>query len=39
MTNNNWTIDQTKQLFDLCEKARNSGKSLSAAFNEMARRT
>jgi len=25
MTNNNWTIDQTKQLFDLCEKARNSG--------------
>lgn len=39
MTNNNWTIDQTKQLFDLCEKARNGGKSLSAAFNEMARRT
>lgn len=37
--NNNWTVEQTKELFALCESAKKSGKSLSAAFRETARKT
>ena len=35
----NWTIEQTKQLFELCDNMRGMGKGLSAAFDEMAKRT
>ena len=34
---NKWSIDETKQLFDLAFKAYESGKGLSAAFGEMSR--
>lgn len=37
--NNNWTVEQTKELFSLCEKSKRAGKSLSAAFREMAQKT
>lgn len=37
--NNNWTIEQTAELFELCERARESGGSLTAAFKQMAERT
>ena len=33
---NNWTITETKELFDLAYKAADSGKGLSFAFNKMA---
>ncbi len=39
MNNTNWTIDQTVELFDICDKARKKGESLSAAFREMADKT
>lgn len=35
----NWTIEQTKQLFELCDAARRGNKGLSAAFGEMSKRT
>jgi len=35
----NWTIEQTKELFELCDAARKQGKSLSAAFNTVSERT
>ena len=34
---NKWSIDETKQLFDLAFEAYESGKGLSAAFGEMSR--
>lgn len=34
---NKWSIDETKQLFDLAYKAYESGKGLSSAFGEMSR--
>lgn len=39
MTNNNWTVEQTKELFNMCESARKNGKSLFAAFRDMAQKT
>ena len=39
MNNNNWTVEQTKELFKKCEAARKSGKSLSAAFRDISTRT
>ncbi|MDE7406258.1 MAG: hypothetical protein K2M89_05240 [Clostridiales bacterium] len=39
MNNNNWTVEQTKELFKSCEAARKSGKSLSAAFRDISTRT
>ncbi|MCH5157955.1 MAG: hypothetical protein J1F33_02035 [Clostridiales bacterium] len=33
MNNGNWTIEQTKRLFSLCDKAKKSGKSLGEAFS------
>ncbi|MCH5161424.1 MAG: hypothetical protein J1G04_05280 [Clostridiales bacterium] len=35
----NWTIEQTKQLFEMCDNMRKCGKGLSAAFGEMSKRT
>ncbi len=35
----NWTIEQTKQLFALCDSMRRENKGLSAAFTEMSKRT
>ena len=35
----NWTIEQTKQLFELCDRMRRDNKGLSAAFTEMSKRT
>ncbi len=37
--NNNWTIQQTVDLFKLCERARGRGESLTVAFEETARKT
>lgn len=37
--NNNWTIEQTVELFKLCETARGKGESLSCAFRQIAERT
>lgn len=34
---NKWSIDETKQLFDLAFEAAQNGKGLSAAFGEMSR--
>lgn len=39
MNNTSWTIEQTKKLFSLCDKAKKSGTSLSAAFTEIAEAT
>ncbi|MDE7464016.1 MAG: hypothetical protein K2M48_03205 [Clostridiales bacterium] len=39
MNNTSWTIEQTKKLFSLCDKAKNNGTSLSDAFSEMAKAT
>ena len=39
MENNNWTVEQTKELFARCKAARKTGASLSAAFRDMAERT
>ncbi|MCH5162229.1 MAG: hypothetical protein J1G38_01920 [Clostridiales bacterium] len=39
MNNSSWTIEQTKKLFALCDKAKKQGTSLSSAFSEMARLT
>lgn len=40
MTNtNSWSIDQTRELFALCADARNHGRSLSQAFNTIAKKT
>lgn len=39
MNNSNWTVKQTVELFDLCDKAKSDGKSLSAAFCQMAQKT
>lgn len=35
----NWTINETRKLFELCDKARTEGTSLSAAFRTMAKST
>ncbi len=37
--NVDWTVEQTKKLFALCERARKNGESLSAAFAAMAEET
>lgn len=37
--NNNWTIDQTRRLFELCAAAKAQGKSLSCAFRTVADET
>lgn len=39
MNNNNWTVNQTQELFDLCARARSNGNSLSAVFEAMAKKT
>ncbi len=39
MTNSVWTLEQTKKLFSLCDRAKNQGKSLSSAFSAVARET
>ena len=39
MNNTNWTIEQTKRLFALCDKAKLSGKSLGEAFSTVAAET
>ena len=39
MNNNNWTVEQTKELFSRCGEARKNGTSLSAAFRDIATRT
>ncbi len=39
MNNTNWTVEQTKELFSRCDKAKQSGGSLSGAFRDMARIT
>ncbi|MCH5156033.1 MAG: hypothetical protein J1F69_05435 [Clostridiales bacterium] len=39
MNNNIWTVEQTKELFLRCNEARKTGKSLSAAFRDIANRT
>lgn len=36
MNNSNWTIEQTKRLFSLCDKAKKSGGSLGEAFSVVA---
>ena len=36
---NNWTIEQTKTLFNLARKAKKSGRGLTGAFNEMSELT
>lgn len=36
---NNWTLEQTKQLFSQCAACRKKGQSLSAAFNAVAAET
>lgn len=36
MDNTEWTIEQTKALFDRCHAARKKGESLSAAFRDIA---
>ncbi|MDE7164898.1 MAG: hypothetical protein K2O04_05705 [Clostridiales bacterium] len=37
--NNNWTVEQTKELFSMAFRAKKDGKSLSAAFRDMANKT
>ncbi len=37
--NSNWTIEETKRLFELAAKEREAGHSLSTAFSQMAKRT
>lgn len=39
MVNNNWTVEQTRELFALCAKARKNGESLSDAFATVAEHT
>ena len=39
MDNTEWTIEQTKALFDRCHAARKKGESLSAAFRDIANDT
>lgn len=39
MTNINWTIEQTVELFELCGKQKKNGKSLTAAFKHMSEKT
>ena len=39
MNNNNWTIEQTVELFELCAVARKKGESLSGVFKTMADKT
>ncbi len=39
MVANNWTVEQTKELFGLCAAARSKGESLSAAFVAVADKT
>lgn len=39
MNNNNWTVEQTRELFEVVNTARRNGKSLSAAFRDMANST
>ncbi|MBD5130976.1 MAG: hypothetical protein HDT28_00035 [Clostridiales bacterium] len=39
MNNNNWTVEQTRELFALCDGARREGKSLTGAFRRVAERT
>lgn len=39
MNNNNWTVEQTKELFNMAFRAKKNGKSLSAAFRDMADKT
>lgn len=39
MNNTNWTIEQTVELFELCDKAKASGDSLAVAFKQMSAKT
>lgn len=39
MNNTSWTIEQTKKLFALCDRAKRNGTSLSEAFAEMSKTT
>ncbi len=39
MNNSNWTIEQTKRLFTLCDKAKKTGNSLGEAFHTLAAET
>lgn len=39
MDANNWTINETRALFDLCDRAKTDGTSLTAVFKIMAERT
>ncbi len=39
MNTENWTINETRRLFELCDKARNEGVSLTSAFRTMAKAT
>lgn len=39
MNNPNWTVEQTKRLFALCEQAKRDGNSLSGAFAAVSRET
>ena len=37
--NNNWTVEQTRELFEMAFTAKKNGDSLSAAFRDMANKT
>lgn len=39
MSNNEWTLEQTVELFECCEQSRKRGNSLSDAFRYMAEKT
>ena len=39
MNNTNWTIEQTVELFELCDNAKSEGNSLAVAFKQMAAKT
>ena len=39
MTNTNWTVEQTVELFELCGKQKKKGESLTAAFKRMSEKT
>lgn len=39
MKDNNWTVEQTVELFSLCESAKKQGKSLQTAFFAMSEKT
>lgn len=39
MNNTNWTVKQTRELFELCAAARVKGESLSAVFQTVAKKT